>query len=132
MSAYMVSDKTINNIIQGALDANIIFAHEAQKAAKILIRANIFSLKTRYDDGDRSKLKEYQYQFQNHNLNENLTDHEVIQSCRVMNYQCCEYQSWSKSNAKRLLTSITNSKLESLKMKDLDDWYNKRPELDWE
>jgi len=130
MSAYMVSDKTINNIIQGAIDEGIIFAHEAQKAAKILIRANMFSLKTRYNDTDRSKLKEYK--FLNHNYNENLTDHQVIQSCRVMNYQCSEYQSWSKSNARRLLTSITNSKLESLKMKDLDDWYNKRPELDWE
>ena len=131
MSAYLVDNKTINNILVGAIDEGIILEEEATRVGRKLLRANMFSLKDRYPDMDMSDrqriLKQFQFQ------NQEPTHNQVIQSGRCLNYQACEYKSWKKSDAYQLIKAVWDAKLKRLRIPTIQQWVRKYSDtLDWE
>ncbi len=118
MSAYLVGNKTINEIVQGCLDEGLIFENEATRVGRKLIRANMYSLKVLYGTPvDNKAINQFQFQ----NQNQKPTDHQVIQSCRCLEYQACEYPSWHKSNARKIVLDIKQAKLDKHKLSE-DQW----------
>ena len=131
MSAYLVENKTINNILVGAIDEGIILEEEATRVGRKLLRANMFSLKSLYPDMDMSTrpkiIREFQFQ------NQSPIHNRVIQSCQCLNYQACEYKSWEKSDAYHIIKAVQNAKLKRLRIPTIDIWSNKYSSvLTWE
>ena len=129
MSAFLVGNKTINAIVQGAIEEGIITTQEANKVGKKLLRANLYSLKVRY--GDPMTIKETVNSYSFTKNYEKTSDHQVIQACHCLDYQSCEYDSWRKSEACKIVDAVEEAKLKKLKL-TVDEWYRVRDRIESE
>jgi len=103
MSAFLVNNKHINAIVTYAVKSSIILDEEAQAVGEQLLRANLYSLKVRYDD--KLKVSELGYKF----VSVVVSDIQVYKCIECLNYQSCEYKYWSRSTSYKLLESLKTS-----------------------
>lgn len=103
MSAFLVSNDTLNVIVTYGVTIGItIDMKPPHEVFKTLFRANCRSLKARY--GITYSMKALGYTFQP----KEVSLVQVLKSCRCLNYQSCEYNSWGKSKAYEYINMIEN------------------------
>lgn len=103
MSAFMVADKTINNIVNWLgrnIDQLPIIAAKLQQLnidtsvpdwteglGQLMFLLNMNAVDARYGDGEAAKLRKHDYRFAH---TEPVPAAQVLQSLECWLYQCCE------------------------------------------
>jgi len=107
MSAYIVSNRTINTIVS-YLNDQVIYPSgslseaKMKKIGKYLMSINVKSIRARYSEADGTVEME-NYVFKKIEKVSHLT---VIGCISCLQYQCCEFEGWEKSSAYNLLNRI--------------------------
>ena len=99
MSAFLVSDKTVNIIVSGAIKAGMIPKRGGTVLGKKLLRANIKSLRARYGE---SNYEPTHYKFKK----VSKIDAQIVYSVQCLEYQSCEYSGYQNSDARKLALTI--------------------------
>lgn len=91
MSAYIVSNETINCIVNGMLDNNVIGTLSAEEIGQQLLDENYKSVNYRYDEDEEPARFAFKRKGNIMIVNSGYTDTEVWGCIRCWKYQSCEH-----------------------------------------
>lgn len=106
MSAWMLSTKHTDALVEGAVRLGLIERSEATKTGRMLVRANVRSMGARYGE-TRESLGVTTYFY--NAPRKPLTDAELLKSAHCYDYQTCEYDAYPNSPARRLIVRIESA-----------------------
>jgi len=111
MSAWITSKELIDSLLQYCITKKVyVFgkryydlsdAKTLNKVGQILVNANYKSVNYRYSE--KNKAEKYNFSLVNA---EKIHPVQVLKSVNCLEYQCCEFSGWHKSEAKEILNRI--------------------------
>lgn len=131
MSAYVVSDSTINAIVTYAasIDARYFWQGEScpielheQHVAGLLYTANVESVNHRYREDDPSDGFEFKAYTKPLAPKRELVPVHVLSLINCLEYQSCELPQWETTIAKAILTGIREAAIRRLPGMDNAPW----------
>lgn len=116
MSAFVVSEKHINSIMNYALSKNLVSSiDKAKKIGQKIWDENAKSVAFRYDE-EKENLK---YDFKKDSI---ISGVKIIKAVHCLNYQSCEHDGWEKSKVKSFLLEVINCASHYIQGYDEADW----------
>ena len=109
MSAYVVDKETIDQLIAGALRAQLFGESEATEKGQMLWRENVISVSYRYDlpTRDATELAEYEREVEAYTFEPcEPTHRDIDEAIGCLIYQSCEHDGWQASAAYALLANL--------------------------
>lgn len=127
MSAYVVSDKHIDAIMQWASKSrshpsiygkNMSYDSSDQtRVGQILIDENYRSVNYRYKEGD----KPHKYRYTSRNTL-TPTPIQILKLLQALDYQCCETNDWRESEAYYIVQSLMSRAIHDLPGYEEAEW----------
>ena len=109
MSAYVVDKETIDQLITGALRAELFGPEEANEKGQMLWRENVISVAYRYNlaTRDATELAQYESDVEAYEYEPcEVSGAQIISSIDCLDYQSCEHDGWPQSAAYALLEDL--------------------------
>ena len=115
MSAFLVSKAHIDTLVSASLAYGMITPGEADKAGSMLWTENSKSVNFRYSEHHPAKL----YRFERTPVPAPVV---VLKSIACLGYQSCEHKGWTKSEARKFLSTLQSHAIASLDGYDDAPW----------
>jgi hypothetical protein len=109
MSAYVVDKELIDKLIAGGLSARLFRPKDATEKGQMLWRENVTSVSFRYNlpTRDATELAQYEGDVEAYEFTPcEFTPREIDEAIDCLDYQSCEHDGWTASEAYALLRDI--------------------------
>lgn len=129
MSAFIVSDNHINAIVSWMARpennyGRTMLTEDCQQVGRVLMEENCKSVGHRYGH-HACMAKECADSVESYRFKQDKAKRsavEIIKACQCLEYQSCEHDGWSDSQAKRILDEVQSTAISKLPGYDAASW----------